>query len=122
MIAGINIRRISKVGNYMKEIIYNKLVRDKIPQIIEDSGKRCETEVLSGERYLEMLDKKLNEELAEYQQEKSLEELADLLEVLYAVAVARGYSLKELEQVRAEKKDKRGGFAEKIFLIKVTED
>ena len=98
----------------MKEITYNKLVRDKIPQIIEASGKTCETEVLSDERYLEMLDKKLNEELAEYQQEKSLEELADLLEVLYAVAVARG--------VRAEKKDKRGGFAEKIFLIKVTED
>ena len=66
MIAGINIRRISKVGNYMKEIIYNKLVRDKIPQIIEASGKTCETEVLSDERYLEMLDKKLNEELAEY--------------------------------------------------------
>ena len=65
MIAGINIRRISKVGNYMKEIIYNKLVRDKIPQIIEASGKTCETEVLSDERYLEMLDKKLNEELAE---------------------------------------------------------
>ena len=106
----------------MKEITYNKLVRDKIPQIIEASGKTCETEVLSDERYLEMLDKKLNEELAEYQQEKSLEELADLLEVLYAVAVARGYSLKELEHVRAEKKDKRGGFAEKIFLIKVTED
>lgn len=110
------------MGMQMKEITYNKLVRDKIPQIIEASGKTCETEVLSGERYLEMLDKKLNEELAEYQQEKSLEELADLLEVLYAVAVARGYSLKELEQVRAEKKDKRGGFAEKIFLIKVTED
>lgn len=122
MIAGINIRHISKVGNYMKEITYNKLVRDKIPQIIEASGKTCETEVLSDERYLEMLDKKLNEELAEYQQEKSLEELADLLEVLYAVAVARGHSLEELEQVRAEKKDKRGGFAEKIFLIKVTED
>ena len=110
------------MGMQMKEITYNKLVRDKIPQIIEDSGKRCEMEVLSDERYLEMLDKKLNEELAEYQQEKSLEELADLLEVLYAVAVARGYSLKELEQVRAEKKDKRGGCAEKIFLIKVTED
>lgn len=122
MIAGINIRHISKVGNYMKEITYNKLVRDKIPQIIEASGKTCETEVLSDERYLEMLDKKLNEELAEYQQEKSLEELADLLEILYAVAVARGHSLEELEQVRAEKKDKRGGFAEKIFLIKVTED
>ena len=58
----------------MKEIVYNKLVRNRIPQIIEESGKRCETEILSNERYLEMLDKKLDEELAEYQIEKNIEE------------------------------------------------
>lgn len=88
----------------MKEIIYNKLVRDRIPQIIEEAGKRCETEVLSNERYLEMLDKKLDEELAEYQTEKKVEELADLLEVVYAVAKARGCPVAELEQIRTEKK------------------
>ena len=106
----------------MKEIIYNKLVRDKIPQIIEASGKRCETEVLSDERYLEMLDKKLGEELAEYHKDKNLEELADLLEVLYAAASARGYSIEELEQSRIKKRETRGGFEKKILLTKVIED
>ena len=61
---------------------YHKLVRDRIPQIIESQGKTCVTEVLSQEVYLQMLDEKLNEELAEYQESKSLEELADLLEVM----------------------------------------
>ena len=106
----------------MKEIVYNKLVRNRIPQIIEESGKRCETEILSNERYLEMLDKKLDEELAEYQIEKNIEELADLLEVVYAREKARGYSVAELEQIRKKKKEKRGAFDKKIFLIKVTED
>lgn len=49
----------------MKEILYNKLVRDKIPQIIEEAGKQCETKILSDTEYLEMLDKKLDEELAD---------------------------------------------------------
>ena len=62
----------------MKEIVYNKLVRNRIPQIIEESGKRCETEILSNERYLEMLDKKLDEELAEYQIEKNIETMIPL--------------------------------------------
>ena len=61
----------------MKEIIYEKLVRDKIPEIIEKSGKQCEIEILSDEKYLEMIDKKLDEELAEYHKDKNLEELAD---------------------------------------------
>ena len=104
----------------MGKIIYNKLVRDKIPEIIEASGKTCETEVLSDEEYLQMIDKKLDEELAEYHQDHSIEELADLLEVLYATARARGYSIEELEQVRVEKQKARGGFDKKISLISVT--
>lgn len=59
---------------------YNKLVRDKIPEIIESKGDECTLEILNDDRYIEMLDKKLNEELAEYQTDKTLEELADLLE------------------------------------------
>ena len=99
-----------------EKIIYNKLVRDKIPEIIEESGKTCEIEILSDEEYLQMLDKKLDEELAEYHQEQNIEELADLLEVLYATAKARGYSIEELEHVRVEKQKARGGFDKKILL------
>ena len=104
----------------MGVLIYNKLVRDKIPEIIEASGKTCETEILSDEEYLQMLDKKLDEELAEYHQEQNIEELADLLEVIYATAKARGYSIEELEHARVEKRKARGGF-EKKLLLKVVE-
>ena len=102
-----------------KKIIYNKLVRDKIPEIIETSGKMCEIEILSDEEYLQMLDKKLDEELAEYHQEQNIEELADLLEVLYATVKARGCSIEELEHVRIEKQKARGGFDKKILLKSV---
>ena len=106
----------------MKEFIYEKLVRDKIPEIIEMSGKQCEIEILSDEKYLEMIDEKLDEELAEYHKNRNIEELADLLEVIYAATKARGYSIEDLEIVRAEKAEKRGGFDKKILLIKVIEE
>lgn len=99
--------------------VYNKLVRDKIPEIIKNSGKKAITTVLNEEEYLTELDRKLNEECAEYQQDKSIEELADMLEVIYAITVARGYSVDELEQIRREKADKRGGFKKRIFLKEV---
>lgn len=104
-----------------EKLIYNKLVRDKIPEIIEASGKTCKIEILSDKEYLQMLDKKLDEELAEYYQEQNIEELADLLEVLYAVAKARGYSAEELNHVRVEKQKARGGFDKKILLKSVEE-
>ena len=106
----------------MNNIFYNKLVRDRIPEIIEADGKTCITEILSDAQYLEMLDTKLNEELAEYQESKSLEELADLLEVMQAVVEARGWSWEQLEQVRQEKAAQRGGFARKILLKEVIEN
>ena len=106
----------------MKTIIYNKLVRDRIPEIIEQSGKSCTTAVLSDEEYLKMIDAKLDEELAEYHKDKNIEELADLLEVIYAAAKARGYSLEELERVRAAKAEKRGAFDSKILLVDVKEN
>ena len=92
-----------------------KLVRDKIPQIIQADGKSPIIRTLSEEDYLHELDKKLNEEVAEYQADKSIEEMADVLEVLYAICEARGHSLEELEQVRKEKSDKRGAFKERIY-------
>ena len=101
---------------------YNKLVRDLIPEIIEESGKECRTRILSDEEYLKMLDLKLDEELCEYHKDQNIEELADLLELIRAAAVARGYTIEELEAVRAEKAKKRGGFEKKIFLIDVSEN
>ena len=101
--------------------IYNKLVRDRIPEIIEADGNTCITEVLPDDRYLQMLDAKLDEELAEYQESKSLEELADLLEVMRAVVKARGWTWEQLELVRQEKTAKRGGFEKKILLKEVIE-
>ena len=100
---------------------YNKLVRDRIPEIIEASGKTCVTEILSDEAYLRMVDAKLDEELAEYHSDQTIEELADLLEVIYAAAMARGYTLEQLEAVRAEKAAKREAFTKKILLKEVIE-
>ena len=100
---------------------YHKLVRDRIPEIIEADGKTCVCETLSDEEYIRLLDQKLNEELAEYQESKSLEELADLLEVMQAVVRARGWTLDELEQMRADKSSERGGFTKKILLKEVWE-
>lgn len=98
---------------------YDKLIRDKIPQIIEAQGKTCVTEILSQEEYLQKLDEKLCEELAEYQQSKELEELADLLEVMEAVAIARGYTWEELLAVRDQKREARGGFQNRLCLKEV---
>ena len=101
-------------------IIHDKLVRDRIPEIIELSGKTCHIEVLSDQDYLRMVDAKLDEELAEYHKDQNLEELADLIEVIYAAAKARGYTLEQLEAARAEKAKTRGGFEKKLFLRSVT--
>jgi len=105
----------------MSVITYNKLVRDRIPEIIESSGKTCKTKVLDDAEYLRMLDAKLDEELAEFHKDQNIEELADLLEVIYATTIARGYSVEELEQVREQKAEKRGTFRRKILLLEVRE-
>lgn len=100
---------------------YNKLVRDKIPEIIAGNNQTCKIEILSRENYIKLLDEKLNEECAEYQIDKSIEELADILEVVYAIASAKGISKEELEGVRQEKAEKRGGFTKRIFLNEVVD-
>ena len=105
----------------MSTIIHEKLVRDRIPEIIENAGKRCRIRILEEEEYLAALDAKLLEELAEYQADKSMEELADLLEVMMAIAEARGHSFAEVEAIRREKAEKRGGFRQRIWLEAVEE-
>ena len=102
-------------------IIHNKLVRDKIPQIIEQSGKICVTRILSDEEYAAALNAKLQEELNEYLADGSMEELADLLEVMMAAAKARGHDFSEVEAIRRKKAEKRGRFNDRIYLESVTE-
>lgn len=92
-----------------------KLVRDRIPEIIIADGKEPIVRTLNQDEYLKELDIKLNEEVAEYQIDKSIEEMADVLEVLYAICEARGYSVEELEAVRKEKSDARGAFKNRIY-------
>ena len=92
-----------------------KLVRDRIPEIIEADGKKPIIRILSEDEYLQELDTKLNEEVAEYQADKSIEEMVDVLEVLFAICEARGYSIEQLMEVKQDKQDKRGGFKDRIF-------
>ncbi|MTH54893.1 phosphoribosyl-ATP pyrophosphohydrolase [Bacillus mangrovi] len=103
--------------------IYNKLVRDKIPAIIEATGKTFETRILDNEEYINELKKKSFEELDEYMTAETngaaIEELADLLEIVKAFAELHGSNLEEIENIRKEKAEKRGGFEEKIFLVQV---
>ena len=96
--------------------VYNKLVRDKIPDLIRDDNATPTTRTLSETEYLEELIKKLKEETAEFEAERSLEELADLSKVLKALADAIGESSESLEKLRQEKAEKRGGFRKRIFL------
>lgn len=99
--------------------VYNKLVRDRIPEIIEASGKSCTCETLSEEQYLELLNKKLQEEVAEYLESGAVEELADVTEVLYAILDCKGVPLAEFQRMRTEKLQERGGFARRILLKEV---
>lgn len=100
---------------------YNKLVRDKIPQIIEASGKKFETRTASKEEQAELLEKKLQEEINEFIEDKNLEELADVMEVLFGLAKNLGYSEEDLVKKRLEKREERGGFDDGVVLERVWE-
>lgn len=108
----------------MNKHVYNKLVRDKIPQIIEAQGKTANVRVLSDVEYQVMLNQKLHEEFLEYthaNENNQVEELADLVEVVYAILESNGVSIEEFEKLRKEKIEGRGGFKEKLFLVSVEE-
>ncbi|MFR9070616.1 MAG: phosphoribosyl-ATP pyrophosphohydrolase [Paraclostridium sp.] len=98
--------------------VYDKLVRDRIPEIIEASGNKCEVDVVSDEVALEYLYKKLNEEVGELLEDKNLDEIADCLEVLFAIGAKYGYSENEVLGRRNEKKLERGGFEDNLVLKK----
>lgn len=106
--------------------IYNKLVRDRITEIIELTGKTCNTRLLTDDEYIIEINKKMHEELAEYEAaettDDAIEELADLLELIHASLAHYGASFEDLEKLRIEKAEKRGGFDEQIFLMDVQDD
>ena len=96
--------------------IYNKLVRDNIPEIMIKNGAKPVTKILSDDEYLNELNKKLQEELTEYLLDGNIEELADLEEVLLAILKLKNIPLEEFNKIRIEKVNKRGAFDKKIFL------
>jgi predicted house-cleaning noncanonical NTP pyrophosphatase (MazG superfamily) len=98
--------------------VYDKLVRDRIPEIIESSGNKCEIEVVSDEIALEYLYKKLNEEVNELLEDKNLDEIADVMEVLFTIGSKYGYSEEDVLGRRNEKKCSRGGFESNLILKK----
>ena len=96
---------------------YNKAIRDKIPEIIKESGSDCNVKQLSDQEFLEKLEEKLSEEVTEYQNDKNPEELADILEVIFRIAQLKGISKEELEKIRIKKVSERGAFERNLFLI-----
>ena len=102
---------------------YNKLVRDKIPDnITKIEGRRANYKVLNDDEYLQELDKKLFEEAHEFIEEHSIEELADLMEVISSIVSAQKISMEEVEKARINKKNEKGGFNKKIYLIDVEQE
>lgn len=106
----------------MNIIKYHKLVRDKIPEIIEMSGKRADVEVLDNDSYKEHLDKKLGEELKEYLDSDSVDELADLMEIILSILKYKGINFIEFEDIRKKKANDRGAFEKRLLLKEVIEE
>lgn len=101
----------------MATIKHNKLVRDLIKKKIEDNGETAVTRILEDDEFLKELHKKLQEEVDEYQSKGEVEELADILEVIYAIAKAKGVDEQELDKIRQQKRRLRGGFDDRVYLV-----
>jgi len=96
--------------------IYNKLVRDKIIDIIEADGRIAKYRILDDNKYRQELNKKLQEEVKEYLEDNNVEELVDIVEVVYGILNSMDVSIKEFEKIRINKQEKRGVFDKKIYL------
>lgn len=98
---------------------YDKLVRDKIIDIIKADGKKVDYEIMDRKEHLYYLNQKLEEELEEYLESKSIEELADLVEVVYGILYLKSVDIEEFDSIRRSKKEEKGGFERGIKLLEV---
>ena len=111
------------IGDDKMKYVYNKLVRDKIPEEINKiEGRKCNYKILNKEEYLQELDNKLFEEAQEFVEEHSVEELADLMEVVFAIKEIKNMSIEDIEKARESKKIKKGAFKDRIYLIDVEQE
>jgi len=101
---------------------YNKAIRDKIPEIIKASGHECDIKTLSDSEFLVELEKKLLEEVKEYQENKDVTELVDIIEVINRILELKKISHEKLEQIKKEKNEQRGKFSKNLFLIKTNKN
>jgi len=101
--------------------VYNKAIRDKIPEIIESSEASCFYDVLDDEKFVDELVLKLEEEIEEFKESRSIEELCDLIEISCRIAELNGVSNEELKKMREKKNLERGKFEKNLFLVQVTE-
>lgn len=106
----------------MNSVFYNKLIRDRIPEIIERSGKKPIIEQLDLDSYKKYLDIKLGEELQEYLESDEVDELADLVEVAYAILKYKGVDISEFEMLLIKKTESRGAFSKRLLLKEVREE
>jgi predicted house-cleaning noncanonical NTP pyrophosphatase (MazG superfamily) len=101
---------------------YNKLIRDKIPQLIKESGRKPTTRILNDEEYFEALINKVVEEIEEYRESGNEEELADVFEVLDSIVKFKDYEPMHIDYLKIKKKEARGTFDQRIFLEEVEDN
>ena len=102
---------------------YNKLVRDKIPENINSmEGRKATWRIMDDDEYIKELNKKLLEEVHEFIEENAIEELADIIEVIQSIMRVKNISYEELKNVQQMKREKKGGFSNKIYLVGVEQD
>lgn len=102
---------------------YNKLVRDKIPENINSmEGRKATWRIMDDDEYIKELNKKLLEEVHEFIEENAIEELADIIEVIQSIMRVKNISYEELKNVQQMKREKKGGFSNKIYLVEVEQD